>query len=255
MFFYHIFFLECLTEHVRSIFTQTFFAVRAITDCCRCANRAKHTFRHIQLQLQTTNQISNISTLCTIVCMQFIQNNKTQCLSFCIDVASPESTESLAHQSVVKHLKVSQKDIWNRIKNGITILYDMVFTHVTRIILGICTLSDKQSGCHLAFQTLVFPNGFGKTFCLVTGKGIHRIHDDNFHANLSLILVAVIAIVEYRIKETLSLTRTCSRSKQRWLWLVSILHGQLAERLQLMLIWRKAWCDIQRNILAFFLCC
>ena len=187
--------------------------------------------------------------------MQLIQHNKSQCLGLRIDIASPESAESLAHQAVVKHLKVGQKDIWNSIKNGITILDDMVFTHITRIILGICALSDKQPSCYLAFQTFVIPDGFCKTFCLVAGKRIHRVHDDNLYAHLTFILIAVIAIIKNRIKETLGLTRTRSRSEQRWLRLMAILHGQLAERLQLMLIGRKVWRNIQRNILAFFLRC
>ena len=100
----------------------------------------------------------------------------------------------------------------------------MVFAHITGIILWVCSLTYKQSGSHLSFQPLIVPDGFSKTFCLITGKCIHGIHDDDLHAHLTLKLIAIVAIVENRIQEALRLARTSTRCEQCRLRRMPILH-------------------------------
>ena len=82
-------FLEHLSEYIRCIFTQASFAVWAIANGSRSADRTQCPLRQIQLQLQTSNQICHISTLCAIICMQLIEHDKLQSLDVCINIAFP----------------------------------------------------------------------------------------------------------------------------------------------------------------------
>ena len=89
MLLYDISFLECLSEYIRGILTQPFFAVWSVADGSRCSNRTKVTFLHVQFQFQTAYQIGHIGTLGTIVGMQLIQHDELQRLVFRIDITPP----------------------------------------------------------------------------------------------------------------------------------------------------------------------
>ena len=131
----------------------------------------------------------------------------------------------------------------------------MVRSHISRIVLRIGTLSHKQTSCYLSLQSRVIPDGFCQTLCLVTCQGIHGVHDNNLHSNLTTELVAVVAIVKDWVKKTLCLTRASTRSKERWLRGITVLHRELTERLQLMQVWREVGSNLQRNVFVLFFRC
>ena len=128
----------------------------------------------------------------------------------------------------------------------------MVRPHVAWIILRIDAFAHEQSRSYLAAQSFVFPNRFGQTLGLVTGKRIHRIHDNDLYARLVLEPIAVIAIVKYGVEKTLCLARTGSRGQQGGFRLMTILHAQLPERLQLMLVGSEVGSYLQWNVGTFF---
>ena len=82
--------------------------------------------------------------------MKLIEHNKAQYLLFCVDIAFPKRHKLLSHQSVVKHLEVGEQYVGHRVDDSITVLYDVVFTHVPRIVLGIYAFTHEQSGGYLS---------------------------------------------------------------------------------------------------------
>ena len=146
--------------------------------------------------------------------MQLVEYDELQCLRICVDVSFPQRAEALAHQSVVEHLEVGEQYVGHSVEYGVAVLYDVVLAHRARIVFGIDALAHEESCRHLVAQPFVVPYSLSQAFCLVAGKGVHGIHDDDLHARLPFILVAVVAVVEYRVEEALRLTRTCSCGEQ-----------------------------------------
>ena len=186
--------------------------------------------------------------------MQLVENDEFQRLHICVDVSLPQRAEALAHQPIVEHLEVGEQYVGHSVKYGVTVLYDVVLAHRARIVFGIDALAHEESSRHLVAQPFVVPYCLSQTFGLVAGKGIHRVHDDDLHARLPFILVAVVAVVEYRVEETLRLTRTCSCGEQRWFRIVTVVHRELAESLKLMFVWWKVRGYVEWYIAAFFFC-
>ena len=187
--------------------------------------------------------------------MQLVEHYKLQSLEVCINIAFPKAAEPLAHKSIVQHLEVCQQDVRYSIKNSITVFNDMIRPHISWIVFRIGALSYEQSCRYLSLQSRVIPDGFGQTLCLVTCQGIHGVHDNNLHSNLTTELIAVVAIVKDRVKKTLCLTRASTCSKERWLRGITVLHRELTERLQLMQVWREVGSNLQRNVFALFFRC
>ena len=138
--------------------------------------------------------------------------------------------------------------------DAVSVFYDMVFPHLGRVLLGVRSFTDKESGCYLSSQRVIFlrsPDGFGKTLCLVACQGVHRVEDDDFHARTNLLPVHLIYVVEYREEETFGLTRTGSCGEQGRFRLMPIMGGQTAESLNLVQVRSERRTDIQGNLLIF----
>jgi len=140
--------------------------------------------------------------------MQLIQHQKAK-QARVDNIVVPQSLKIVLHQCIIEHLEVCKQDIRRSIKDGVSMLYDMILLHDLRVLpFWSVSLTNKKAGTHSPSQSLVFVYDAGHSFRLVGCQCIHGIHDDHLDTRAMLLAETV---VKNRIEESLrfSRARTC----------------------------------------------
>src|SRR5690554_397361 len=145
--------------------------------------------------------------------MQLIQHQKAK-QARVDNIVVPQSLKIVLHQCIIEHLEVCKQDIRRSIKDGVSMLYDMILLHDLRVLpFWSVSLTNKKAGAYSSSQSFVFVDNFCQSFCLVGCQCIHGIHDDHLDTRAMLLTETV---VQNRIEKSLGFSRARTCGDDGW---------------------------------------
>ncbi len=165
---------EVFSENFAGILGKEANGIFSRADGGRGSHGTDLAFGDSQLQFQTADQIGHIGPLCTIVGVQFVQDQKLQERRI-FQVVGPQRMVLVPHQGIVQHLEVGEQDVRRAFQDRVPILDDVVLAHLLGEFLLVFALADEQTRSDLALETPIVPDGLRQSLGLVGGQGVHRI--------------------------------------------------------------------------------